>query len=148
MPARRLLDQRRTSRQAVQATIPRCANRRPPWISSGPRPAMRSSTLCRRSTGEDMRTKGMARPTLHAVYPDVVYELGLLGWHFVAVRDAWEHALVLASLRSGEEEGSEARVTKIFSCSKSPLFTLTPGTGSCGLRSSYAQKVRRHYPTR
>jgi hypothetical protein len=73
--------------------------------------------------------------------------LALLGWHFVDIRAAWDHALVLASLRSGEE-GLEARVTKILQLFESRLSTLNAtGDGGCGLRSSSRHKVRRHYPT-
>jgi hypothetical protein len=55
-----------------------------------------------------------AQPTLQAVYPEAVYEVGMLGWHFAAVHAAWPHLLVLAILRTHEDEDPEARVTKIL----------------------------------
>jgi hypothetical protein len=45
MPARRLLDQRRTSRQAVQATIPRCANGRPPGSPQVPGQRLQAASI-------------------------------------------------------------------------------------------------------
>jgi hypothetical protein len=71
-----------------------------------------------------MSTDGFTRPTLHAVYLDVIYELGSLGWHFMTLRYAWEQALVLAALRTGEEEGLEARVTKILELFEKPIVYL------------------------
>jgi hypothetical protein len=55
-----------------------------------------------------------AQPTLHAVYPETVYEVGMLGWHFAAIHAAWPHLLLLATLCTHEDEDPEARVGKIL----------------------------------
>ncbi len=39
-----------------------------------------------------------AQPTLHAVYPETVYEVGMLGWHYAAIHAAWPHLLIVATL--------------------------------------------------
>jgi len=67
----------------------------------------------------------------------------------MTLRYAWEQALVLAALRTGEEEGLEARVPRFLSCSKSRLSTWTAtGAGECGLRSYSQQKGRHHHLTK
>ncbi len=43
-------------------------------------------------------------PTLQAVYPETVCEVGMLGWHFAAIHAAWPHLLVLAALRTHQDE--------------------------------------------
>jgi hypothetical protein len=55
-----------------------------------------------------------AQPTLHAVYPETVYEVGMLAWHFAAIHAAWPHLLLLATLCTDEDEDPEARVAKIL----------------------------------
>jgi hypothetical protein len=55
-----------------------------------------------------------AQPTLHAVYPETVYEVGMLGWHFAAIHAAWPHLILLATLRTHEDEDPHARVAKIL----------------------------------
>jgi hypothetical protein len=59
-------------------------------------------------------TAEFAQPTLRAVYPETVYEVGMLGWHFAAIHAAWPHLLVLAALCTREDEDPEARVAKIL----------------------------------
>ena len=61
-------------------------------------------------------------PTLQAVYPEAVYEVGMLGWHFAAIHAAWPHLLVLAALRSYQDEEPEARVTKILRLLEEPTI--------------------------
>jgi hypothetical protein len=61
-----------------------------------------------------------AKPTLHAVYPRTAYEVGMLGWHFAAIEAAWPHLLVLAALRSYEDEEPETRVAKILRLLEEP----------------------------
>jgi hypothetical protein len=63
-----------------------------------------------------------AQPTLHAVYPETVYEVGMLGWHFAAIHAAWPHLLVLATLCSHEDEDPEARVAKILRLLEEPTI--------------------------
>jgi hypothetical protein len=67
-------------------------------------------------------TPEVAKPTLHAVYPGTAYEVGMLGWHFAAIEAAWPHLLVLAALRSHEEEDPEARVAKILRLLEDPTI--------------------------
>jgi hypothetical protein len=62
------------------------------------------------------------KPTLHAVYPETAYEVGMLGWHFAAIQAAWPHLLVLAALRSDEDEDPEARVAKILRLLEEPTI--------------------------
>ena len=59
-------------------------------------------------------TAEQAQPTLHAVYPETVYEVGMLGWHYAAIHAAWPHLLLLATLCTHEDEDPEARVAKIL----------------------------------
>jgi hypothetical protein len=61
-------------------------------------------------------------PTLHAVYQEAVYELGMLGWHFAAIHAAWPHLLVLATLCTHEDEDPEARVAKILRLLEEPTI--------------------------
>jgi hypothetical protein len=63
-----------------------------------------------------------AQPRLHAVYPESVCEVGMLGWHFAAIHAAWPHLLVLAALRTHEDEETEARVSKIFRLLEEPAL--------------------------
>jgi hypothetical protein len=63
-----------------------------------------------------------AQPTLHAVYPETVYEVGMLGWHFAAIHAAWPHLLVLAILCTHEDEDPEARVAKILRLLEEPTI--------------------------
>jgi hypothetical protein len=63
-----------------------------------------------------------ARPALHAVYPETVYEVGMLGWHFAAIDAAWPHLLVLAALCTYKDEEPEARVAKILRLLKEPTI--------------------------
>ena len=63
-----------------------------------------------------------APPTLQAVYPETVCEVGILGWHFAAMHAAWSHLLVLAALRSHEDEQPEARVSKILRLLEEPTI--------------------------
>jgi hypothetical protein len=67
-------------------------------------------------------TAEVAQPTLHAVYPETVYEVGMLGWHFAAIQAAWPHLLVLASLWTQEGEDPEARVAKILRLLEEPTI--------------------------
>jgi hypothetical protein len=69
----------------------------------------------------EMTAEG-APPTLQAVYPDAVCEVGLLGWHFAAIHAAWPHFLVLAALRSHEDEEPEVRVSKILRLLEEPTI--------------------------
>jgi hypothetical protein len=55
-----------------------------------------------------------AQPRLQAVYPETVYQVGMLGWHFAAIYAAWPHLLLLATLCTREDEAPEARVAKIL----------------------------------
>jgi hypothetical protein len=61
-------------------------------------------------------------PTLQAVYPEAVCEVGMLGWHFAAIHAAWPHLLVLANLRTHQDEEPEARVTKILRLLEDPTI--------------------------
>ena len=61
-----------------------------------------------------------APPTLQAVYPETVCEVGLLGWHFAAIHAAWPHVLALAALRTEPDEEPEARVSKILRLLEEP----------------------------
>ena len=61
-------------------------------------------------------------PTLRAVYPETVCEVGMLGWHFAAIHAAWPHLLVLAALRTHQDEEPEARVTKILRLLEEPTI--------------------------
>jgi hypothetical protein len=63
-----------------------------------------------------------AKPTLHAVYPETVYEVGMLGWHFAAIHAAWPHLLLLAILCTHEDEEPEARVAKILRLLEEPTI--------------------------
>ena len=63
-----------------------------------------------------------AQPRLHAVYPETVYEVGMLGWHFAAIHASWPHLLVLVALRSHEDEEPEARVAKILRLLEEPTI--------------------------
>jgi hypothetical protein len=65
-----------------------------------------------------------ANPTLHAVYPETVYEVALLGWHFAAIHAAWPHLLVLATLCTHQDEDPEARVAKILRLLEEPTIHL------------------------
>lgn len=67
-------------------------------------------------------TAEFARPTLRAVYPETVYEVGMLGWHFAAIHAAWPHLLVLAALCTHEDEDPEARVAKILRLLEEPTI--------------------------
>ena len=61
-----------------------------------------------------------AKPTLQAVYPEAVYEVGMLGWHFAAIHAAWPHLLVLATLCTHQDEEPDARVGKILRLLEEP----------------------------
>ena len=63
-----------------------------------------------------------AQPTLHAVYPETVYEVGMLGWHYAAIHAAWPHLLLLATLCTHEDEDPEARVAKILRLLEEPTI--------------------------
>lgn len=63
-----------------------------------------------------------AQPTLHAVYPETVYEVGMLGWHYAAIHAAWPHLLILATLCTHEDEDPEARVAKILRLLEEPTI--------------------------
>ena len=63
-----------------------------------------------------------AQPTLHAVYPETVYEVGMLGWHFAAINAAWPHLILLATLRTHEDEDPHARVAKILRLLEEPTI--------------------------
>jgi hypothetical protein len=63
-----------------------------------------------------------APPTLQAVYPETVYEVGMLAWHFAAIHAAWPHLLVLAALRTRQDEEPQARVTKILQLLEEPTI--------------------------
>jgi hypothetical protein len=67
-------------------------------------------------------TAEFARPTLRAVYPETVYEVGMLGWHFAAIHAAWPHLLVLATLCTYEDEDPEARVAKVLRLLEEPTI--------------------------
>ena len=67
-------------------------------------------------------TAEFARPTLQAVYPETVYEVGMLGWHFAAIHAAWPHLLVLAALCTHEDEEPEARVGKVLRLLEEPTI--------------------------
>jgi hypothetical protein len=67
-------------------------------------------------------TAEFAQPTLQAVYPENVYEVGMLGWHFAAIQAAWPHLLVLAALRTHADEEPEARVAKILRLLEEPTI--------------------------
>jgi hypothetical protein len=53
-------------------------------------------------------TAEKVQPTLHAVYPETVYEVGMLGWQFAAIQAAWPHLLLLAALRRPDYANSVA----------------------------------------
>jgi len=63
-----------------------------------------------------------APPTLQAVYPETVYEVGMLGWHFAAIHAAWPHLLVLAALCTHDDEAPEVRVGKILRLLEEPTI--------------------------
>ena len=63
-----------------------------------------------------------AQPRLHAVYPETVYEVGMLGWHYAAIHAAWPHLLLLATLCTHEDEDPEARVAKILRLLEEPTI--------------------------
>jgi hypothetical protein len=67
-------------------------------------------------------TAGEARPTLQAVYPEAVYEVAMLGWHFAAIHAAWPHLLVLAALRTQQDEERQVRVAKILRLLEEPTI--------------------------
>jgi hypothetical protein len=67
-------------------------------------------------------TAEVAQPTLQAVYPETVCEVGMLGWHFAAIHAAWPHLLVLAALRTHQDEEPEVRVTKILRLLEDPTI--------------------------
>jgi hypothetical protein len=67
-------------------------------------------------------TAEFAQPTLHAVYPETVYEVGMLGWHFAAIQAAWPHLLVLAALCTRQDEDPEARIAKILRLLEEPTI--------------------------
>ena len=69
-----------------------------------------------------MDTTAEEAPTLQAVYPGTVYEVGMLGWHFAAIHAAWPHLLVLAILRAHDDEDPEARVAKILRLLEEPTI--------------------------
>ena len=52
-----------------------------------------------------------AQPTLHAVYPETVYEVGMRGWHFAAIHAARQD--VRHSLTSGYGISRVARERKL-----------------------------------
>jgi hypothetical protein len=63
-----------------------------------------------------------AQFTLRAVYPETVYEVGMLGWHFAAIHAAWPHLLLLANLCTHEDEDPGARVAKILRLLEEPTI--------------------------
>src|SRR5829696_2593411 len=63
-----------------------------------------------------------AQPRLQAVYPETVYQVGMLGWHFAAIHAAWPHLLLLATLCTHEDEAPEARVAKILRLLEEPTI--------------------------
>ena len=63
-----------------------------------------------------------AQPRLQAVYPETVYEVGMLGWHFAAIHAAWPDLLVLAALCTHEDEEPEARVAKVLRLLEEPTI--------------------------
>jgi hypothetical protein len=67
-------------------------------------------------------TAEYAGPTLHAVYPETVYEVAMLGWHFAAIHAAWPHLLVLATFCTHEDEDPKARVAKILRLLEEPTI--------------------------
>ena len=90
-----------------------------------------------------------APPTLQAVYPETVCEVGLLGWHFAAIHAAWPHVLALAALRTEPDEEPEARVSKILRLLEEPSIYFASrlaGVGS-GARpgTRRATTCRRNY---
>jgi hypothetical protein len=56
---------------------------------------------------------GSAQERIRAVYDEAVYDVGELGEYFVTLDETWSHFLLLAALRTGEEDDPETRVTKI-----------------------------------
>jgi hypothetical protein len=72
--------------------------------------------------GDVAATAEFARPTLQAVYPETVYEVGMLGWHFAAIHAAWPHLLVLANLCTHDDEEPEARVGKVLRLLEEPTI--------------------------
>jgi hypothetical protein len=67
-------------------------------------------------------TAEFTRLALHAVYPEAVYEVGMLGWHFAAIDAAWPHLLVLAALCTHDDEEPKARVAKILGLLEEPTI--------------------------
>jgi hypothetical protein len=63
-----------------------------------------------------------AQPRLQAVYPEAVYQVGMLGWHFAAIHAAWPHLLLLATLCTHDDEPPEARVGKILRLIEGPTI--------------------------
>jgi hypothetical protein len=87
-------------------------------------------------------------PTLHAVYQEAVYEVGMLGWHFAAIHAAWPHLLVLAALRTHQDEDPEARVAKILRLLEEPtIYFARDRTGSSGI-GPWTQYTASHHPSR
>ena len=88
-----------------------------------------------------------AQPTLQAVYPETVYEVGMLGWHFAAIHAAWPHLLVLAALCTHQDEDPEARVAKILRLLEEPtIYFAEIRTGSSGIGPS-TQYTASHHPS-
>jgi len=93
-------------------------------------------------------TAEQAQPTLHAVYPETVYEVGMLGWHYAAIHAAWPHLLLLATLCTHEDEDPEARVAKILRLLEEPtIYFGEIRTGSSGIGPSTHHKAS-HHPSR
>jgi hypothetical protein len=67
-------------------------------------------------------TADEAQPRLQAVYPETVYQVGMLGWHFAAIYAAWPHLLILATLCTHQDEAPEARVAKILRLLEEPTI--------------------------
>ena len=67
-------------------------------------------------------TAEFEQPTLRAVYPETVYQVGMLGRHFAAIHAAWPHVLVLAALCTHEDEDPKARVTKVLRLLEEPTI--------------------------
>ena len=88
-------------------------------------------------------------PTLQAVYPETVCEVGMLGWHFAAIHAAWPHLLVLTALRTHQDEDPEDRVARFSGCSKSRPSTLREiETGSSGIGPSTRYTASHHLAMR
>ena len=95
-----------------------------------------------------MDTTAEEAPTLQAVYPGTVYEVGMLGWHFAAIHAAWPHLLVLAILRAHDDEDPEARVAKILWLLEEPtIYFAKIETGSSGT-GPWIQYTASHHPPR